>query len=56
MHLPSVEAANVPGPAAAPGVITLPESGGVALLPVGLIALGVAALGAGCALRRRWNV
>nr|HID13975.1 hypothetical protein [Anaerolineae bacterium] len=52
-HLPRVGAANAPGPAAAPGAILLPESGGVALLPVGLIALGVAALSAGCALRRR---
>jgi prenyltransferase beta subunit len=46
-ELPSVEAAQPPEPK------VLPESGGVALLPVGLIGLGVVALGAGVALRRR---
>jgi LPXTG-motif cell wall-anchored protein len=35
------------------GDVTLPEAGGVALLPMGLIGLGVAALGAGFGLRRR---
>ena len=55
VDLPRVEAVNPPGPVAAPGDVTLPESGGVALLPIpmGLIGLGVAALGAGFALRRR---
>jgi hypothetical protein len=53
VDLPRVEAAAPPGTVTASGDVTLPESGGMALLPVGLIGLGVAALGAGLALRRR---
>jgi hypothetical protein len=53
VDLPSVEAAAPPGSATAAADATLPESGGVALLPMGLIGLGVAALGAGFGLRRR---
>lgn len=53
VHLPRIGAANVPGPATGPGIVLLPESGGTVLLPVSLVALGVAALGAGFALRRR---
>jgi len=52
VHLPRVGAINVPGPVTDSGVVLLPESGGTVLLPVGLVALGVAALGAGFALRR----
>jgi len=52
VDLPHVEAASVPAPAA-PGSVPLPESGGAAWLPVGLIALGAGALGTGIALRRR---
>jgi len=52
VNLPRVEAADAPGPVAAPGDVFLPESGGAALLPVGLIALGVAVLSTGIALRR----
>lgn len=51
--LPSVVAASPPQPAAASDGVTLPVSGGVALLPLGLIGLGAAALSAGTALRRR---
>ena len=53
VSLPRVGAANTPGPVVVPGFVLLPESGGVAPLPVGLTSLGVAALGAGFALRRR---
>jgi len=53
VKLPHVEAATAPGPAVAPAGTSLPASGGVAVLPVGLIALGVAALGTGFTLRRR---
>ncbi|MBL7062626.1 MAG: cell wall anchor protein [Anaerolineae bacterium] len=57
VHLPRVGVANAPEPVAAPvlDVILLPESGGLALLPVGLTGLGIIALGAGLALRRRWR-
>jgi hypothetical protein len=53
VDLPSVEAADPPGSVTPSADVTLPESGGVALLPMGLIGLGVAALGAGFGLRRR---
>ena len=53
VKLPRVEAATAPGPATAPVGTPLPESGGVALLPVGLIALGATALGTGFVLRRQ---
>ena len=53
VNLPRVEATAPPGPAIAPGDVTLPAAGGMALLPLGLVGLGVAALGAGFALRRR---
>ena len=53
VHLPRVGAINVLGSVTGPGIVLLPESGGTVLLPVGLVALGVAALGAGFALRRR---
>jgi len=50
VNLPRVGAANAPGAVAAPGPVLLPESGGRAPLPVGLIWMGLAALGAGFAL------
>ena len=52
--LPLVQANNPP--AASPeasAVAILPHSGGVVLLPIGVIALGIAALSAGITLRRR---
>jgi len=53
VHLPRVGATNVPGAVTDLGIVLLPESGGTVLLPVGLVVLGIAALGAGFALRRR---
>jgi hypothetical protein len=53
VNLPRVGAANAPGSVAAPGGVLLPESGGVVLLPGALVGLGIAALSAGAALRRR---
>jgi len=52
VDLPRVEAANPPGAVPALVGVTLPESGGVTVLPIGLIASGIAALAAGLALRR----
>ena len=52
-ELPSVEATQPPEPVMPADESLLPESGGVALLPAGLVALGLVALGAGFALRRR---
>ena len=53
VNLPRVDAATPPGAVTAPDDVTLPESGGVALLPIGMIGLAAAALGAGLTLRRR---
>jgi hypothetical protein len=53
VDLPSAEAAAAPASVAASGDVTLPEAGGMARLPLGLIGLGVAALGAGFGLRCR---
>ncbi len=53
LDLPTVEAAAPPGSVTPSADVTLPEAGGVALLPVVLIGLGVAVLGAGFGLRRR---
>ena len=52
-ELPCVKAAQPPESVTPVDENLLPESGGVALLPVGLVALGLAALSAGFALRRR---
>ena len=51
--LPHVEAAFPPASTPVPEVAVLPESGGAALLPVAVIALGIVALSAGGVLRRR---
>ena len=51
--LPRVEAANLPGSTGDGQTAVLPKSGGVVLLPVVVVALGVAALSTGVALRRR---
>ena len=53
VDLPLVDAATPPGSAAASGDATLPESGGVGVVPAALLGLGVAAVGAGLALQRR---
>ena len=53
VDLPRVEAASPPEAATPSGDVTLPVSGGLALLPLGLVALGIAALGAGATIRRR---
>lgn len=50
--LPRVEIASAPE-AAAPVAAALPESGGMALLPLGFAALGAAGLGSGILLLRR---
>jgi len=52
VSLPSVEATNPPASAASSNVAALPESGGVVLLPMALVGMGIAALGAGLAMRR----
>ena len=52
VDLPRVDAATPPGSAAVPGDVALPESGGAALLPIGVIGLAAAALGAGLTMRR----
>jgi len=52
-ELPKVEASQPPESVPPTDESLLPESGGAALLPVGLVALGLVALGAGFALRRR---
>lgn len=52
-ELPNVEATQPPESAPPVDESLLPESGGAALLSVGLVALGFAALGAGLVLRRR---
>jgi hypothetical protein len=51
--LPRVEAGNPPGSTGDVQPAVLPESGGAALLPVVVIALGIVALNTGVALRRR---
>jgi len=55
VKLPRVQAANPPASVARPSDVTLPGSGGVELLPVGVIALAVVALGSGLVLRRHWR-
>ena len=53
VDLPRVDAATFPEPVTPAGGATLPASGGVSLLPLGVAGLGIAALGLGVALRRR---
>jgi hypothetical protein len=53
VDLPRVEAANPPVSEIASDDTLLPGSGGVALIPVAVIALGLTGLGVGIALRRR---
>lgn len=53
LNLPRVGAANAPEAVVRPSAALLPESGGAALLPAGLIVLGAAAVGVGVVLRRR---
>lgn len=55
VDLPRVEATTPPEVGGAPGEVALPASGGMAILPVGLIGLGVAGLGMGLALHHRWR-
>lgn len=53
VSLPRVSAAGAPEAVGDASIAMLPESGGIAMLPVGVAALGAAAVGIGVLLRRR---